>query len=268
MCYYGWRPFRTWVSTSLWTFRCTHRCTCSLSTGCANCGDLHSLCLDEVEDVPLGGCGDVEPDTGHQMAERAASWEVRAPPDVQPLPQHLENDSESRSIEISLRAPQTCRNTRESSKDKNVAVSFGFDHRKDKIFINSFKLWPLTHNSTDGCKRHHSIPCLYIEIGVQKTISATVYEAAFGACALTSSLRIVIGSTRLSQLFTGAPSPSEKTPSRTPHWIHIIIFQSWLKLFHTLAHSLGSFSQSGSLKQHTAQRADVTNARLWTVCGV
>lgn len=51
--------------------------------------DLHSLGLDEVEDVALGGRRDVEPDTGHQMAERAASWEVGAPPNVQPLPQHL-----------------------------------------------------------------------------------------------------------------------------------------------------------------------------------
>lgn len=51
--------------------------------------DLHSLGLDEVEDVAPGGCRDVEPDTGHQMAERATSREVGAPPNVQPLPQHL-----------------------------------------------------------------------------------------------------------------------------------------------------------------------------------
>lgn len=51
--------------------------------------DLHSLGLDEVEDVALGGCRDVEPDTGHQMAERATSREVGAPPNVQPLSKHL-----------------------------------------------------------------------------------------------------------------------------------------------------------------------------------
>lgn len=51
--------------------------------------DLHSLGLDEVQDVALGGRRDVEPDAGHQMAERATSREVGAPPDVEPLPQHL-----------------------------------------------------------------------------------------------------------------------------------------------------------------------------------
>lgn len=52
--------------------------------------DLHSLGLYEVEDVALGRGADVEPNTGHQMAERATSREVRAPADVEPLPQHLQ----------------------------------------------------------------------------------------------------------------------------------------------------------------------------------
>ncbi len=52
-------------------------------------GDLHSLSLEEIEDVALGGRSDVQPGTGQQAAQRAASREVRAAPDVQPPPQHL-----------------------------------------------------------------------------------------------------------------------------------------------------------------------------------
>lgn len=53
------------------------------------CGDLHFLSLDDVEDIALIGYSNVQPDTCHQMAQGAASWNVRAPPNVQPLPQHL-----------------------------------------------------------------------------------------------------------------------------------------------------------------------------------
>lgn len=54
-------------------------------------GDLHPLSLDDVEDIALIGCSNVQPDACHQMAQGAASWQVRAPPNVQPLPQHLEH---------------------------------------------------------------------------------------------------------------------------------------------------------------------------------
>lgn len=52
-------------------------------------GDLHALSLEDIEDVALGGRSDVQPDTGQQAAQRAASREVGAAPDVQPPPQHL-----------------------------------------------------------------------------------------------------------------------------------------------------------------------------------
>lgn len=92
------------VPRSHFKTHCTHSCDCSRSTRPAvevvffilykpavvqSAADLHSLGLDEVEDVALGGRRDVEPDTGHQTAERATAREVGAPPNVQPLPQHL-----------------------------------------------------------------------------------------------------------------------------------------------------------------------------------
>lgn len=52
--------------------------------------DLHSLSLYDTEDVSLCGGSDVKPDTCQQAAQRAASWEVRASPDVQPPTKHLE----------------------------------------------------------------------------------------------------------------------------------------------------------------------------------
>lgn len=61
-------------------------------------GDLHSLGLDEIEDVALGGCSDVEPGAGQQVAQGAASREVRAPPDVQPPTQHLEHTDRAQNI--------------------------------------------------------------------------------------------------------------------------------------------------------------------------
>lgn len=61
-------------------------------------GDLHSLSLDEIEDVSLGGGGDVQPDAGHQVSQGSASWEVRAPPDVQPSTQHLYQINSSVSV--------------------------------------------------------------------------------------------------------------------------------------------------------------------------
>lgn len=54
------------------------------------------MSLEETEDVALGGCSDIQPDAGHEMAQGAASWEVRAPPDVQPFPQHLEQRGRER----------------------------------------------------------------------------------------------------------------------------------------------------------------------------
>lgn len=51
---------------------------------------LHSLSLDDTEDVSVGRGADVQPDAGQQVSQRSASWDVGAPADVQPLPQHLQ----------------------------------------------------------------------------------------------------------------------------------------------------------------------------------
>lgn len=59
---------------------------------------LHSLSLDDIEDVSLCGGSDVQPDTCQQAAQRATSWEVRAPPDVLPLTQHLEHTDTAQNI--------------------------------------------------------------------------------------------------------------------------------------------------------------------------
>lgn len=36
--------------------------------------DLHSLILDDVDNVALGGGSDVKPDAGQQVVQGAASW--------------------------------------------------------------------------------------------------------------------------------------------------------------------------------------------------
>lgn len=52
---------------------------------------LHPLILDKIEDVALGGDGQVQPDAGHQVSQRATSWDVRAPPNEVPPTQHLQH---------------------------------------------------------------------------------------------------------------------------------------------------------------------------------
>jgi len=52
---------------------------------------LHSVSLDEIVDVAPGGLSQVHPGAGHKVGERAASWDVRAPPDVKPPTQNLEH---------------------------------------------------------------------------------------------------------------------------------------------------------------------------------
>ena len=61
-------------------------------------GILHSLSLEEIEDVALGSCSDVQPDTVKQSAQGAASWEVRAPPNVQPPTQHLGHTNRAQNM--------------------------------------------------------------------------------------------------------------------------------------------------------------------------
>lgn len=73
------------------------------------------MSLVESENVALGGCSDIQPDAGHQMAQGAASWEVRAPPDVQPFPQHLEQ--------------------REGERERQHRISVGVSHPLGQDFL-------------------------------------------------------------------------------------------------------------------------------------
>lgn len=86
--------------------------------------NLHSLSLQEIENVALVGCSDVQPDAGHQIGEGAAPGNVGAPPNVQPLPQHLEH-TEGEKMIILILQPFSSKISKGFSKPDKKTVTDG-----------------------------------------------------------------------------------------------------------------------------------------------